>query len=233
MKTTLLSLFFSLIFSQVNGQCSKNATNFGNNTSTNSYNISGDVSVTLNSNNTVAINFGSNFSTASGPDVRLYLIKSEGKSISELKSINPENVQNISFGLIGFSGAQSFTKIIPNGVDISEYDTVFFFCLQFTAFWDLGKITPFSSANCSVLSAESTILNKVKIYPNPAKKEIQIGNIEANSAEIRIFNVLGKKVFYQQKNTGKTLDISFLQSGIYMVKVSVENASKTQKLVIQ
>ncbi len=233
MKTLLLTAFLSLSFFQINSQCTENASNFGNNTSTSSYNISGNVSVVLNTNNTVTVNFGSNFSTASGPDVRLYLIKSEGKSISELKSLNPNNEENISFGLVGFSGAQSFTESIPENIEISKYDTVFFYCLQFTAFWDLGFYTPFSSTSCSVLDVDAFDVNKVAIYPNPAKNKIQLSNINAVSAEIRIFNVLGKQVFHQSKIRKKSVDISSLKKGIYLVKINVDGNTKTQKLVIQ
>ena len=233
MKTILLVTFLSFTFLQINAQCSENATNFGNNTSTPSYNVSGDISVTLNTNNTITINFASNYSTATGPDVRLYLIKSEGKSIAELKNINPENTENISFGLVGFSGAQNYTETVPDGVDISEYDTVFFFCLQFNAFWDIGTFTPFSSTNCSVLSTDVLTIGKIEFYPNPAKDKIQISNIAGVSVEIRIFNVLGKQILHQSKITKKTIDISSFHKGMYIVKISVDGKSKTQKLIIQ
>ncbi len=233
MKTLLLTAFLSFTFLQINAQCSENVSNFGNNTSTPSYNISGDVTVTLNTNNTVTINFGNNFSTASGPDVRLYLINSEGKSIAELKTVNPNDLENISFGLIGFSGAQSYTETIPNSVDITKYDTVFFYCLQFTAFWDVGTFTPFSGANCSVLSTDTLPINTIEFYPNPAKNQIQISNTKGLSAEIRIFNVLGKQVFHQSKITKETIDISSFHKGIYLVKIAIDGKSKTQKLVIE
>lgn len=233
MKTLLLSAFLSFSFLQINAQCSENASNFGNNTSTPSYNISGDVTVTLNTNNTITVNFANNFSTASGPDVRLYLIKSEGKSISELKNINPTTLENISFGLIDFSGAQSYTEAIPNNIDITKYDTVFFYCLQFTAFWDLGSFTPFTSNNCSVLDIDAFSINTIVIYPNPAKDKIQISKHNGFSFEISIFNVLGKQVYHQSKTKEKTIDISSLNKGVYMVKINIDGNSKTQKLVIQ
>lgn len=233
MKKLLLAAFLSFTFTHFNAQCTENASNFGNNTSTTSYNVSGDISVVLNTNNTITINFASNYSTASGPDVRLYLIKSEGKSISELKNLNPENVENISFGLVGFSGALSYTETIPENIDITQYDTIFFYCLQFTAFWDLGTYTPFTSTNCSVLNVDAFTIDAISIYPNPAKNKIQISNSNAISAEIRIFNVLGKQVFHQTNIKEKAIDISSFNKGIYMVKINIDGKSKTQKLVIQ
>lgn len=232
MKTTLLTLILTFSFSLIHAQCAKSATNFGNNTSTPSYNVSGDISVTLNTNNTITVNFSSNYKTASGPDVRLYLIKSEGKSITQLKSLNPENLDHISFGLVGFSGAQSYTATIPNGTNISEYDTVFFFCLQFTAFWDVGTFSSFTTNNCSVLDIDNFKVDAISFYPNPATNQIQISNIDAVSAEIRIFNVLGKQVFHQSKIKQKTIDLTSFNKGIYLVKIDIDGKSKTQKLVI-
>jgi len=233
MKTLLLSLFLSFTFLKITAQCTESASNFGNNTSTTSYNVSGDISVVLNTNNTITINFASNYSTASGPDVRLYLIKSEGRSVAQLKSLNPTTLENISFGLVGFSGAQSYSQSIPENIDITQYDTVFFYCLQFNAFWDLGSFTPFTSTNCSALNIDTFAIDTISIYPNPAKNKIQLSNLNNLSAEIRIFNVLGKQVFYQSKSIKNTIDVSNFNKGIYLVKIDVDGKSKTQKLVIQ
>jgi hypothetical protein len=71
------------------------------------------------------------------------------------------------------------------------------------------------------------------LYPNPAKNNIQIQNFNFTSGEIRIFNVLGKQVLHQTKNLDKNIDVSLLNAGIYIVKISSEGKSKTQKLVIQ
>lgn len=242
MKKLLLFALLSATILEINAQCSESASNFGNNTSSSSYNVSGDVAVTLNTNNTVTLNLGSNFSTAAGPDVRAYLVSSEGKSISELKSFNPNNLNNIVFGLISCSGcnpvipsngAQTLTVAIPEGKNITDFDTIFFYCLQFTAFWDIGTFTPFSNSNCSVLTTDTFSLDQVTIYPNPAKNQIQIRNNHALSTEIRIFNLLGKQILYQSNIIENTIDVSTYNKGIYLVKLTIDGKSKTQKLVIQ
>jgi hypothetical protein len=249
MKTLLLFTFLSFSFLQINAQCTEAASSFGNNTLTPSYNVQGDISVTLNTNNTVIINFANNYKTASGPDVRVYLIKSKGKTIEQLKSIkrngsndlvykdpvtqNENPVENIKFGLVGFSGAQSYTETLPSNIDISQYDTVFFFCLQFSAFWDASPFTPFTSNNCSVLDVTAFSLDDVSIYPNPAKDKIHFTNLDANSTEVRIFNALGKQVFYQPKLTDSAIDVSQFNNGVYLVKVTGDGKSRIQKLVIQ
>uniref|UniRef100_UPI003F6D80D8 T9SS type A sorting domain-containing protein n=1 Tax=Polaribacter sp. TaxID=1920175 RepID=UPI003F6D80D8 len=76
-------------------------------------------------------------------------------------------------------------------------------------------------------------VDKIQIYPNPAKDKIQLSNLDNLSAEIRIFNVLGKPVFYQNKSTKNTIDVSAFNQGVYLVKLTIDGKSKTQKLVIQ
>ena len=244
MKTTLL-LIFTFLSVFVHAQCTESATSFGNNTSTTSYNVSGDVTITLNTNNTVTLNLASNFSTASGPDVRAYLVNSEGKTSAEIKAIGKNMsdaliynddtlVDNFQFGLINASGAQDHTATIPSGKNISDYDTVFFFCLNFGVFWDFGTYDSFNETNCAVLGVEDReSINKITISPNPASGNIRLSNIDANSGEIRIFNILGKEVYQQHKNLNKSINVSHLNAGVYILKVDIDGQIKTQKLVIQ
>lgn len=233
MKTLLLFAFLSFSFLQINAQCVENATKFGNNTRIRSYNISGDINVVLNSNNTVTINFANNYRTASGPDVRLYLINSNGRSDAQLKNLNPNTIENVSFGLVGFSGAQSFTQTIPSNIDITTYNTVFFYCLEFNQFWDYGTYSSFSSANCTVLSTESVEISNISVYPNPTTDKIFISNLESNNTQIRIFNVLGKIVHQQKNNIENGISVSQFPKGIYMLQITVDEKTFSKKLVIE
>jgi hypothetical protein len=232
MKTALLFIF-TFLSTLIHTQCTEVANNFGNNTSTPSYNISGDVSVTLNTNNTITLNLGSNFSTASGPDVRAYLINSNGMTDEDLRTSLISNLENIEFAMIGASGAQNHTVTIPNDKDITQFNKVFFYCLQFNAFWDVGTFTSFSSGSCAVLSTEENTFKNFKVYPNPAKDKIQLSNIDMTQAEIRIFDVLGKQVYQQSKRNANYIDISHLKSGIYLLSITESDKSATKKLIIQ
>ena len=170
MKKTLLFVFLLFSFLKMNSQCEENVGGFGNNvTDPPSYNISGDVSILLNTNNTITLNLASNFKTAPGPDVRAFLVVSDGKSDSELTKILMKDLNHIEIGLTQPTGAQSLTVAIPKGKDITKFDKVFFYCLQFNHFWDLGTFTSFSQNNCAVLAVENNQIENVKIYPNPTK----------------------------------------------------------------
>lgn len=234
MKKLLLALFFTYSIVNINAQCSENLGEFGNNVKDPpSYNISGDVSISLHSNNTVTLNLSENFSTEPGPDVRAFLVSSGGKTKAELTETIISELNHIDFGLIASSGKQSFSITIPENKNISDFDTVFFYCLQYDHFWDLGTFTNFTSNNCSILNMDTFTIDKIAIYPNPAKNQIQLLNMDGVSAEIRIFNVLGKQVFYQPKFVENTIDISSFNKGVYLIKINVDGKTKTQKLIIQ
>ena len=233
MKNSLFFLMFTFSILSLKAQCIENLTGFGNNPDDASYNITGDVSVTLNANNTITLNLGSNYSTLEGPDVRAFLVDSNGISDSVLATTLIADLNNFELGLTQANGQQTFTVEIPDEKDITKFDKVFFYCLQYNHFWDLGTFNKFTSTTCAVLEINNFKMNTLTIYPNPARNKIQISNIETVSAEIRIFNVLGKQVFHQSKVTEKNLDISSFEKGLYLVKINVNGKSKIQKLVIQ
>lgn len=233
MKTTLLVFLLSFSFVQSNGQCSESLFGFGNNPDNSSYNVSGDVSLTLNANNTITLNLESNFSRSSVPDVRAFLVDSNGISDAVLATTLIANLNHFEIGITNASGKQSYTVEIPEGKDITNFDKVFFYCLQYDHFWDLGTFNKFTSSNYSILNIDSLSIDKISIYPNPAENQIQLSNIEGFYVEVRIYNLLGKQVFYQSQISNESIDISSLSKGIYLLKMNTEGKSKTQKLVIQ
>lgn len=243
MKAKLLLLLTTLFLSgTIYGQCTAVASGFGNNTNTPSYNITGDVEVTLNTNNTITLNLGANFTTASGPDIHAYLVASNGLSDNDLTTTMISNLEYFEFGLVGASGtvnqngAKTFTVAIPNGVDITTYDRVFFYCFQFNQFWDFGKITAFSSSNCSVLSIKNNqLLNTITFYPNPTNNQIEVSNPNQTNLNITIYNVLGKKVL-ATNNTSlskQKINLSSLNSGVYLVEILANGKRVTKKLIKQ
>lgn len=243
-KKSFLLIFIILISLNTYSQCIQEATNFGNNTTTSAYNVSGDIALTLNTDQTITLDLAANFSTANGPDVRAFLANSEGLSFSEIENSNIDNLQKIEFGLVSCfdcnpiilaSGEKSFTIAIPSDVNIEDFDLVFFYCQRFSEFWDVGSFTPFTSDSCTVLSTEENTLTDISIYPNPASTTIQLSNIDSENTEIRIFDLSGKKVFQQLKgtNTQNSIDVSNLNSGLYVLSITEENKKFSKKLMIQ
>lgn len=237
-KSIFLSFFIFATFQLVSGQCATTATGFGNNTNTAMYNVLGSVQVVLNTNNTVTINLGANFSTAAGPDVRIFLVDRGVLTNAQLKI--PANFLGLTKLEMGFSpanGAASLTKNIPDGVDISSFDTVYFFCQAFSQFWDYSAITAFTPSNCSVLKTQNIENSRLQIFPNPATNLI---NILMQSSDlnynVNIFNTLGSLVF-ELKNQNlqeyKEFGINQLSPGIYILKITDSENKVYQKRFVK
>ena len=85
----------------------------------------------------------------------------------------------------------------------------------------------------SALGLDEENLTDVKFYPNPLN-----GNklyIDANQElNIEIFNILGKRIISDEVNSNKNyLNLSNLNSGIYLIKISNNNQTITKKLIKQ
>ncbi len=71
--------------------------------------------------------------------------------------------------------------------------------------------------------------NAVKIYPNPSTENIYV-NYEDNFSFINIVNLQGKTILQSNQ---KSIDISGLENGIYIVQIATENGVLNSKFVKQ
>lgn len=71
--------------------------------------------------------------------------------------------------------------------------------------------------------------NHVKVYPNPAKNLVYVTG--TNIAEIRLFSPTGQEVL-SAGTSGRSLEISTLESGVYYLRVILENGSMVNKKVM-
>ncbi|WP_157485895.1 T9SS type A sorting domain-containing protein [Flavobacterium soli] len=72
----------------------------------------------------------------------------------------------------------------------------------------------------------------LKVYPNPVVDGKLYINTDANSSkEVVIYDVLGKQVL--KATTNNTVNVSNLNGGVYIVKITEEGKTATRKLVIK
>lgn len=83
----------------------------------------------------------------------------------------------------------------------------------------------------NTLSSDQFTSFKFTMYPNPAKNEVTISGVD-NQATVEVFNLVGQKVATQNFYQTTTLPITF-QTGVYMVKVTANDKTKTQKLIVK
>lgn len=85
----------------------------------------------------------------------------------------------------------------------------------------------------STASLKEDFINNINVYPNPVATAFNVDGLEGVLKEykIQIFDPLGKQVFQQKEVVLKMKNISFLESGIYFVRISRENQYKTIKII--
>ncbi len=84
-----------------------------------------------------------------------------------------------------------------------------------------------------ILSSGDNTFQDFTYFPNPVTNEL---NLSAKTIidDIFIFNLVGQKVFSQKiKATKKSIDLSHLQTGMYVMKVNAEGSSATYKIIKQ
>ncbi len=78
---------------------------------------------------------------------------------------------------------------------------------------------------------EINVDNRVEVYPNPSSKEINI-NSQFIINSIEILNSLGQRVYKEKINTtNKTIDISALNKGIYIIELKTEKGIIHRKFI--
>ncbi len=88
-----------------------------------------------------------------------------------------------------------------------------------------------SLTDASVLSVTGFDTETITMYPNPASKSIHFTNI-SNTIKYRVYNTLGSLMMNGEvNNIQKSIDISTIPSGMYLVEITFDGTSKIFKLL--
>lgn len=73
--------------------------------------------------------------------------------------------------------------------------------------------------------------NKITLYPNPSKKSFSLSSLE-NISKLEIYDMYGKKVLNFNKLDSNVFDVSYLPTGSYLIRASLQNGgSASYKLI--
>ncbi|MES2591621.1 MAG: T9SS type A sorting domain-containing protein [Bacteroidota bacterium] len=73
----------------------------------------------------------------------------------------------------------------------------------------------------------------VRVYPNPAKESVTVFSNSNAAGTITVTDVLGKMVKEVKTNSEKTVvNTADLQNGVYFIRLTQDNMSKTEKIMI-
>ncbi|WP_165784007.1 endonuclease [Flavobacterium alvei] len=85
----------------------------------------------------------------------------------------------------------------------------------------------------SGLGLESLSQKDFKIYPNPSNGDFNIVFDDSNGTHsVEIFSLLGQKVFEKNNTQGSSILVNNLQKGTYLIKVTKDSKSRTEKIII-
>jgi endonuclease I/chitodextrinase len=85
----------------------------------------------------------------------------------------------------------------------------------------------------SGLGLETLSQKEFKIYPNPSNGNFNIIFDETNGKHsVEIFSLLGQKVFEKENTQSSSISVNNLQKGTYLIKVTKDSKSRTEKIII-
>jgi hypothetical protein len=97
----------------------------------------------------------------------------------------------------------------------------------------------YNSCNkCDANSLSEEVLNKLKVYPNPAHDVLYMDFGMSNNLDSRItvYNTIGEELIVESKSIKTSgmmnLDIKSLKQGIYLLKIEMENSVKLVKFQV-
>ena len=99
---------------------------------------------------------------------------------------------------------------------------------------DQGVMPILEVTYTTTLGLEDNSLSQVSIYPNPVKHNLVIKTPSGlNIDKIRLFNLLGQQIIEMAPNTNGNpeVDLSELQSGVYLVELSSNNQTVVRRII--
>ena len=154
------------------------------------------------------------------------------------------------------SGTEGGGDAVVSDFGIGAYPT---YCLigsdmtlKIADIWPIGSVSDFEGAmtgagftptvmNCSgISSVDELSLAEIKLFPNPSNGNVTLtlNAADANTATIEVSNLLGQVVYttsneFVSGNNDIQLDLSSLETGQYVVRVSNETTSTTASIQIR
>lgn len=131
-----------------------------------------------------------------------------------------------------FSEWQPYSNLLPNVIinelEINVTNGLLYAATYGRGLWVSPTVSPLLSA------VDFSLEDEVLVYPNPANEEISLSLRNSVEGEIRIFDITGKLVHFEAKDTivnNHSINIAALNSGTYFIRFNTEAGTVTKKLI--
>ena len=88
--------------------------------------------------------------------------------------------------------------------------------------------------NCATLNVHDDLAEEFSIYPNPVLNQLTIKTPSEFNGAIEIIDINGKRVYNQNWSSNLiTIDVSMLNSGVYVLKILDDNSIIIKRIIKQ
>ena len=74
-------------------------------------------------------------------------------------------------------------------------------------------------------------LENLDIYPNPTLGKLNIASADKINS-LSITNIIGKEILFTIDFSGKTIDLSFIENGVYFINISTDKGTHIEKIIL-
>ncbi|MDB4225727.1 T9SS type A sorting domain-containing protein [Algibacter sp.] len=182
------------------------------------------------------INFGTNPISVNGVESLFgYKFKNGTKETLLIININNTNFTDVQIGnLLSYSGSQTLTQyssVAPYVSGVAEGDSnILSINSNITDTFNARRFSISVIEVNNTLSNNDFNQNNVSIYPNPVKDVL---TIETNNTlkGVSVYNINGSRVFDIKNVSSKIIDLSTLNSGMYILKIETNETTEYKRLI--
>jgi hypothetical protein len=73
----------------------------------------------------------------------------------------------------------------------------------------------------------------MELFPNPASNEVTVSWANGGNGSIELFDLGGKLVLTAELGSGNKLNLSGINKGVYLLKLSTQDQSAYKKLMVE
>lgn len=129
-----------------------------------------------------------------------------------------------------FGGSNAFSNATYRRKETVDRPTTAF---DLVGEWDNFPIDTIDNlgTHTQTLDIEFLLDESFKIYPNPITSVLHIDLKQTRTTSIEIYDILGKRVFNSLLTQSDSINLRFLKNGMYILKITQENASINRRLI--